>query len=209
MKGPSVEALLDEGVSLLGYEVPLTVRQRLLDWLALLTKWNAAFNLTAIRQPQEMVIKHLLDSLVIQPWIDAADILDVGTGAGLPGIPLALLNPQRHFTLLDSNGKKTRFIVQSKLALGLENVEVIHGRIEDHAKARQHELIVSRAFSSLQDFVALASPALKPGGRLLAMKGQLPDAELSAPEVAAMRPAVIPLQVPLLPDARHLVILQP
>lgn len=209
MNGQSVDALLDQGVSLLGFDVPVTVRQRLLDWLVLLVKWNTAFNLTAIRQPHEMVIKHLLDSLVIHPWIEADDILDVGTGAGLPGIPLALLNPQRRFTLLDSNGKKTRFITQSKLALGLENVEVIHGRIEDHAKVRQHELIVSRAFSSLQDFVRLTLPALKPGGRLLAMKGQVPDVELSAPEVAAMRPAVIPLQVPLLPDARHLVILQP
>lgn len=209
MNGQSVDALLDQGVSQLGFDVPVTVRQRLLEWLVLLVKWNTAFNLTAIRQPHEMVIKHLLDSLVIHPWIEADDILDVGTGAGLPGIPLALLNPQRRFTLLDSNGKKTRFIVQSKLALGLENVEVVHGRIEDHAKERQHELIVSRAFSSLQDFVGLTLPALKPGGRLLAMKGQVPDAELSAPEVAAMRPAVIPLQVPLLPDARHLVILQP
>jgi 16S rRNA (guanine527-N7)-methyltransferase len=209
MNGQSVDALLDQGVSLLDFDVPVTVRQRLINWLTLLMKWNAAFNLTAIRQPHEMVIKHLLDSLVIHPWIEADDILDVGTGAGLPGIPLALLNPQRRFTLLDSNGKKTRFIAQSKLALGLENVEVVHGRIEDHAKLRQHELIVSRAFSSLHDFVRLTLPALKPGGRLLAMKGQVPDAELSAPEVAVMRPAVIPLQVPLLPDARHLVILQP
>jgi 16S rRNA (guanine527-N7)-methyltransferase len=209
MKGHSPEALLDEGVSLLGFDVPSEVRQKLLEWLGLLVKWNAAFNLTAIRDPQEMVIKHLLDSLVIHPWIVAEDILDVGTGAGLPGIPLALMNPHRHFTLLDSNGKKTRFIVQSKLALGLDNVEVIQTRIEEHARQRRHPLIVSRAFSSLQDFVRLASPAVAPGGRLLAMKGQLPDEELSAPEVAAMRPDVIPLQVPLLPDARHLIILQP
>jgi 16S rRNA (guanine527-N7)-methyltransferase len=209
MNRQSPEALLASGLAAFPFVVPESAKQRLLEWLDLLVKWNTAFNLTAIRDPADMVVKHFLDSLVIQPWIDGTNVLDVGSGAGLPGIPLAILNPDRHFTLLDSNGKKARFMLQSKTTLALANVTVVNVRIEDHARTTRHDLVVSRAFSSLQDFVRLATPALRPGGRLLAMKGLVPSDELSVPDVAALGPDVIPLQVPHLPDARHLVILRP
>ena len=150
-----------------------------LDYLEILKKWNEAYNLTAIRNPEDMVAMHLLDSLSIAPFIKGKNILDVGTGAGLPGIPLAILYPERRFTLLDSNGKKIRFLFQAKNQLGLENVNEIQGRAEKHQTEARFNAITSRAFSDLSDMIEKTKHLLEKGGRFYAMKGQLPDQELS------------------------------
>ncbi|MGH8373129.1 MAG: 16S rRNA (guanine(527)-N(7))-methyltransferase RsmG [Gammaproteobacteria bacterium] len=155
-------------------------QSRLLAYLDLLAKWNSAYNLTAVRDPGEMVTRHLLDSLVMEPFLRGERVLDVGSGAGLPGIPLALTNPERHFVLLDSNGKKTRFMVQAVATLGLRNVEVVQARAEDYRPAEPFATVVSRAFSSLADFLHLTEQLCAPDGCWLAMKGELPESEIQA-----------------------------
>ncbi|KZZ33165.1 hypothetical protein A3755_08355, partial [Oleiphilus sp. HI0085] len=127
----------------------------LLDYLELLIKWNKAYNLTAIRDPEEMLIKHLVDSLSIAPYIKGQDIADIGTGPGLPGIPMAILFPEKRFLLVDSNGKKTRFLTQSKITLSLANIEIVHGRVESVAQDKQFDQIMSRAFTALDNMVKL------------------------------------------------------
>jgi 16S rRNA (guanine527-N7)-methyltransferase len=155
-------------------------QSRLLAYLDLLTKWNSAYNLTAVRDPGEMVTRHLLDSLAIEPLLRGERVLDVGSGAGLPGIPLALADPERRFVLLDSNGKKTRFMVQAVATLGLRNVEVVQARAEDYRPAEPFATVVSRAFASLTDFLRLTDQLCAPAGCWLAMKGETPEAELQA-----------------------------
>jgi len=177
----------------------------LLDYLALLAKWNRAYNLTAVRDPAAMVSRHLLDSLVIAPHIQGQRLIDVGTGAGLPGIPLAILLPQREFHLLDSNGKKTRFLFQVKTALRLDNMSVHHARVESFQAAEPFDAVLSRAFASLQDMVAGCRQLLAPQGRFLAMKGAYPTDELDAIATQCEVKAVYPLSVPGLAEQRHLV----
>jgi len=178
-------------------------QQQLLDYLGLLTKWNRVFNLTAVRDPQEMVSRQLLDSLAILPWVKGRRVLDVGTGAGLPGIPLAIALPDMAFTLLDSNGKKTRFVQQAAAQLGLQNVSVAHTRIESLQEAAGFDVITSRAFASLGDFLGATARLLAEGGVWLAMKGQI------EPDEAGMPPGVSaqwhPLLVPGTRGQRHLV----
>jgi len=146
-------------------------QQRLLiDYLALLWRWNSAYNLTAVRDPLEMVSRQLLDSLSILPWLTGPRVLDVGTGAGLPGIPLAIARPDLDFTLLDANGKKIRFVRQAVLQLGLANVSAEQQRVEAFRPALPFDTITSRAFAELADFVTLTSHLLAPGGQWLAMK---------------------------------------
>ena len=188
---------------------------QLADYIDLLMKWNKAYNLTAIRDPKEMVVKHLLDSLSIVSHIDDSPLLDVGTGPGLPGIPLAITRPDLDITLLDSNGKKTRFLTQAKVSLKLDNVTVIHGRVEDAVSAsntdsdKRYKIVTSRAFASLSDMVTLARDTLATGGRFVAMKGVVPEEEISAlPDWVSVE-EIISLTVPNLDGERHLIILKP
>lgn len=180
-----------------------------LDYLEILKKWNEAYNLTAIRNPEDMVAMHLLDSLSIAPFIKGKNILDVGTGAGLPGIPLAILYPERRFTLLDSNGKKIRFLFQAKNQLGLENVNEIQGRAEKHQTEARFNAITSRAFSDLSDMIEKTKHLLEKGGRFYAMKGQFPDQELSMLPKHYKVVASHRLVVPGVNNKRHLVEIEP
>ncbi len=170
---------LNNGLNQMGLELSQPQQRKLLDYLALLMKWNKAYNLTAIRDPQEMVSRQLLDSLSILPLVRGKQILDVGTGAGLPGIPLAVCMPDASFTLLDSNGKKTRFVQQAKMELGLDNVEIYQGRVESFEATNSFDTITTRAFAALPKIVELAQALLAEDGILLAMKGAIPTEEMA------------------------------
>ncbi len=188
-------------------ELSMFQQQQLLDYLALLSKWNKAFNLTAVRDPDVMVSRQLLDSLSILPWIRGQHVLDVGTGAGLPGIPLAIARPDLGFTLLDSNGKKTRFVQQAVLQLGLANVGVENTRIEALQSGYCYEQITSRAFASLPDFLRLTRPLLCKEGEFLAMKAiaELDDINSLGDDLQAR---VEPLMVPGSDAQRRLVVIR-
>lgn len=200
----SLRAPLQAGLAELNLDQP-QLAERLLAYLDLLVKWNRAFNLTAIREPAQMLPLHLFDSLVILPWVQGERLLDVGSGAGLPGIPLALAQPQLQVVLLDSNGKKARFLRQAKLELGLANVEVVEARVEAYAAEAAFDVITSRAFARLEEFVALTQPLLAAGGRWLAMKGRLDENELA--EVGSRQFALQchRLEAPGLDAERHLI----
>jgi 16S rRNA (guanine527-N7)-methyltransferase len=203
---------LQKGVDQIALTLSDVQISKLAEYIDLLVKWNKAYNLTAIRDPEEMVVKHLLDSLAIVPHINQSPLLDVGTGPGLPGIPLAITRPDLDITLLDSNGKKTRFLTQAKVSLGLDNVTVIHGRVEQAISSqktdKRFQIVTSRAFASLSDMVTLARDTLAQDGRFVAMKGVIPDDEISdLPEWAKVE-QIIPLEVPGLDAERHLIILK-
>ena len=201
---------LSHGARELGVELSAQQHQQLLAYLALLIKWNKAYNLTAVRNPDEMVSRHLLDSLSVVPYVAEAgdNWLDVGSGGGMPGIPLAILFPERRFTLLDSNGKKTRFLTQVKLELQLANLEVIHSRVEGFTPKIPFSCICSRAFSSLQDFSDWTRHLGDGDTRWLAMKGVHPDDELQALPTDFSLVATHVLKVPGCQGQRHLLILR-
>jgi 16S rRNA (guanine527-N7)-methyltransferase len=157
-----------------------SLSEPLLHYLSLLDKWNSAYNLTAIRDLKSMVTKHILDSLAVLPWIQGMRILDVGTGAGLPGIPLAIAQPEKQFVLLDSNGKKARFLLEVKRALALKNVEIVQFRAENYHPEQGFDTVTSRAFSSLEQMIYWTQHLIADHGIWLAMKGRYPDEELSA-----------------------------
>jgi len=171
---------LDDGLAAQSLDLTAEQRRRLIQYLALLFKWNRAYNLTAVREPAEMVSRQLLDSLSILPWLQGPRVLDVGTGAGLPGIPLAIARPELNFTLLDSNGKKVRFVRQAILELGLSNISAEQQRVERFHPPAPFDTITSRAFAELKDFVSLTAPLLAPGGQWLAMKAVLAGEESRA-----------------------------
>jgi 16S rRNA (guanine527-N7)-methyltransferase len=196
---------LRSGSGALGLALEPTQEAMLLEYLELLIKWNKAYNLTAVREPLQMIPRHLLDSLAISPYLQGQRLLDVGSGAGLPGVPMAILHPQREFHLLDSNGKKTRFLFQVKTALGLDNMSVHHARVEGFQANVPYDVVLSRAFASLHDMVAGCRHLLAPGGCFLAMKGVYPSQELVAIERECAVGAVHPLEVPGLAEQRHLV----
>jgi 16S rRNA (guanine527-N7)-methyltransferase len=193
--------------TLLGTKLTASESDQMLAFLALLQRWNAAYNLTAIRDPLEMVTRHLLDSLSILPWVSDGPVLDAGTGAGLPGVPLAILQPQLEFTLLDSAGKKARFLRQVKRELGLDNIQPLQARLETHLPAQPYQAIISRAFSSLQDFATASRQLLGANTRLLAMKGRDPVDEREALPGWIKVDLVQELVVPGLQEQRHLVIM--
>lgn len=196
------------GLEALGLSLEDSIQRRLLVFLALLEKWNRAYNLTAVRDPQVMVSRQLLDSLSVLPWIGDDPLLDVGSGGGLPGIPLALARPDLAITLLDSNSKKTRFLLQCKLELGLDNLQVIQSRAEAYQPAHPFTQISSRAFTALSNLVHWCDHLLAPGGRFLAMKGLFPDDEIAAlPCGWEVRQSEI-LQVPGCEAQRHLLIIE-
>jgi 16S rRNA (guanine527-N7)-methyltransferase len=177
---------------------------QLIAYLMLLHKWNKAYNLTAIRDPLEMVGRHLLDSLAILPYFHSDHCLDMGTGAGLPGIPLAIMRPDSTFVLLDSNSKKVRFLRQVILELGLENCTQVHHRLESFQPASPIKLLVARAFTNLATLVKLSAHLLGPQSELLAMKGQTPDLEIAA-VCPPYRCETIFLQVPFINGSRCLI----
>lgn len=181
-------------------------QQQLLAFLALLNKWNKAYNLTAVRDERQMVSRQLLDSLSILPWVTTDHLLDVGAGGGLPGIPLAIALPETSFTLLDSNGKKTRFLNQCVLELGLDNVDVIHGRAEDCQPSEPFAQISSRAFTALENLVTWCGPLLATEGEFLAMKGQFPDDEVAALPAGWQVKSSHSLEVPGADGERHLLL---
>jgi len=179
--------------------------QQLLDYQALLAKWNKTYNLTSIRDAGEVVTRHLLDSLAIAGLVTGHRLVDVGTGGGLPGVPLAIVFPQREFVLLDSNGKKTRFLFQVKTALGLDNMAIHQARVEAFRVQEPFDAVLSRGFASLQDMVRDCRHLLAPGGRFLAMKGARPSAEMEALRLLGASVVVHPLVVPGLDEQRHLI----
>lgn len=193
---------LDEGLRALGVAGHADVLRRYVD---LLVRWNRAFNLTAVRDPAEMVPRHILDSAVIAPFAGPGPLVDVGTGAGLPGIVLAVLRPDLEVMLLDSNGKKTRFCRQAVSELGLGNVAVTQVRVEDYRPREGFATVVSRAFASLADFVTGTRHLLIEGGTFLAMKGAYPHEELHALPADVRVVGVHPLAVPGLDAERHVV----
>jgi 16S rRNA (guanine527-N7)-methyltransferase len=185
--------ILVSGMASLNLNVTDHQVNQLLAFIKLIEKWNKAYNLTAIRDMQEMARLHILDSLAILPHVEGKRVIDIGTGAGLPGIPLAICLPETGFTLLDSNAKKTRFVQQVVLELKLKNVEVCHSRAENFHPEKAYDAVLTRAFASLPDIVKLTAHLLGKGGVLLAMKGQSLDAEL---EQIAGKKSVIPVSVP-------------
>lgn len=205
----SIERSIIEGSERLGISLTAEAVARLVAYLALLERWNRAYNLTAVRDPEAMVIRHLLDSLSILPWVEGPRVLDVGSGAGLPGIPLAVARPNCQFCLLDSNGKRTRFLTQVAAELHLAHVDVVRGRVEDYRPAVLFNSVVSRAFATLADMVADAGRLCVPDGRLLAMKGVFPDDELARLPPGYVVVGVYPLRVPNLEAERTLVHLAP
>ena len=199
---------LADGLSALSLELDVSVQHRLIEYLQLLEKWNRAYNLTAIRQPEQMVTRHLLDSLVIAPYLQGPHILDVGTGAGLPGIPLALACPDYHFTLLDSNGKKIRFVTQAVAELGLANVDVIQSRIEAFQSTCRFDTITARAYASIEELIGKTTRLLADNGQYLIMKGIYPVAEVEAMPSGYQVEAVHQLNVPKLEAERHLLVVR-
>lgn len=205
----AVVDILHEGIRQLGIDLPSGAEERLNAYLALLAKWNRVYNLTAIRDEHRMMTHHLLDSLVLMPHLEkVATLADVGSGAGVPGIPLAIVRPQMHVTLIESSQKKASFLQQARIELKLENVSIHSVRVEDFMPPRLFDAAISRAFADLAKFVALAGHLLAPNGRLLAMKGAEPESEIGQLPAGWAITEIIPLVVPELPAQRHLIVLQ-
>lgn len=210
----TVEDQLSAGIAALGLVLPADAEAKLLAYLGLLDKWNRVYNLTAVREAERMVSHHLLDSLAAVPYFQGGRpgsirVLDVGSGGGLPGIPLAIARPELQVTLIDSIAKKTAFLLQAKAELGLKNVHVVTGRVEDFRPETGFDVITSRAFSDLKEFVALTRHLLKPGGRWLAMKGLYPNEEIATLPSSVKVSADHDLVVPGLDATRHLIVLEP
>lgn len=205
----NLAAELTAGIAALGITVPAEAQQRMLDYLALVEKWNKAYNLTAVREPEKMLTHHLLDSLSVLPHVCGKRVLDVGSGAGLPGIPLAQARPDWHFTLLDSSHKKCTFLRQASIELKLANVDVVCERVDFWKPPSLFDTVVSRAFSDLPEFLALAGRLCAKTGVVIAMKGIYPHEELAQlPDDFLLRD-VVALQVPGLGAERHAALLQP
>ena len=199
-------ARLCAGTAELGLATTAEARERLLDYVELLMRWNAAYNLTGVRDPADMVTRHLLDSLAVAAYVQGDSLADLGSGAGLPGIPLAILEPARQHVLIDSNGKKTRFLREAVRTLALDNVRVEQSRVED---ARgQFDCITARAFATLTDMLALGGHLLAPQGVWLALKGQWHKEEILGVPAGFQVTDVHPLAVPGLGAARHVVIIR-
>lgn len=195
---------IEDGLAALRLPGPAGLAGQLAAYLELLQKWNATYNLTAVRTPEEMVTRHLMDSLVVAPFMGDERAIDVGTGAGVPGLVLAMARPEQQVVLLDSAGKKTRFLEHAVGRLGLDNVSVVKARVENHEDSEGFGVVLSRAFSSVGDFLRLAGHLARGDGRLLAMKGALPEAELQALPSGWCLLAVHKLTVPGLLGRRHL-----
>jgi 16S rRNA (guanine527-N7)-methyltransferase len=202
---PDLRRLLSNGIATLGLHLDDSAIERLLAYRALLERWNGAYNLTAVRDPTQMVVRHLLDSLAVLPYVRGTSLADLGTGAGLPGIPLAIAAPQRQVLLVDSNGKKVRFLREAIRTLQLANVSAVQSRVE--AVRGTFDCITARAFASLGDMLGLGGHLLAADGIWLAMKGRATDEELTGVPPAFRVVATHALAVPGLDAERHLLVL--
>ncbi|SFN69423.1 16S rRNA (guanine(527)-N(7))-methyltransferase RsmG [Xenorhabdus japonica] len=190
-------------------ELTLEQKQQLVAYVDMLNKWNKAYNLTSVRDPQQMLVRHIMDSIVVNPYLHGTRFIDVGTGPGLPGVPLAIVRPESHFTLLDSLGKRVRFLRQVQHELGLTNIEPVQSRVEEFIPEPLFDGVISRAFASLQDMLSWCSHLPQPlEGRFYALKGVLPKDELTQLPTEIVLDTVIPLQISGLDEQRHLVILK-
>ena len=205
-------ALLAAGIAEMRLDVSIDAQQKLLAYLSLLQKWNKVYNLTAVRDPLEMVTLHLLDSLSVLPYINANNLLDVGSGGGLPGIVLAICKPTLQVTTIDTVQKKAIFMRQVKGELGLSNLTVVHARVESYKPMEKFDAIISRAFSEIALFIKLTQHLLAEDGKWLAMKGQVPHEELEDLEIKLNKVInlknIIPLKVASLDAERHLLVLE-
>ena len=199
------EDLLEDGIYELGLEERLAGDERLMEFLTELMNWNRIYNLTSVRKPAEIVTRHILDSLSILPYIEGRRVLDIGTGAGLPGIPLAIACPEREFVLLDSSSKKLRFVQQTLTILKLDNVALEHRRIEDYQPQERFDSVMCRAFSELREIYRHAARLCSRTGRILAMKGIYPVAEIESLDDREVIDQVVSLTIPGLDAERHLV----
>jgi 16S rRNA (guanine(527)-N(7))-methyltransferase GidB len=199
-----VAASLEQGLAAMS--LPADLAGPLLQYLALLDRWNKTYNLTAIRDPREMVTRHLLDSLAMAPFFSTGTLADLGTGPGLPGIPLAITHPGLQVTLVESNGKKCRFMREAVRKLGLSNARVAESRAEALDEPAAYDNLTARAMDTLAGIIAVGGHLLRPGGRLLAMKGVVPHEEIAALPAGWQVESITPLQVPGLVGERHLVV---
>lgn len=208
----ATSAQLDDGIDALAIKLSRAQRDQVAAYLALLDKWNRSYNLTAIREPERMITHHALDALAVLPHLEAQStaprVLDVGTGGGIPGMLLAIARPDWQLTLLDANHKKGAFLTQAVIELGLANVAIAVSRVEDFRPAALFDIVISRAFADLASFVEGATRHLSPNGRLYAMKGVMPDAEIAALPASVRVVAKTALVVPGLDAARSLVVMQ-
>ncbi|ATZ13206.1 16S rRNA (guanine(527)-N(7))-methyltransferase RsmG [Erwinia amylovora] len=184
-------------------------KHQLIGYVEMLHKWNKAYNLTSVRDPQQMLVRHILDSIVVEPHLVGDRFIDVGTGPGLPGVPLAIVRPQAHFTLLDSLGKRIRFLKQVQHELQLANIMPVQSRVEDFAGEPGFDGVISRAFASLTDMVSWCRHLPAQQGRFYALKGVLPEDEIAALPAGFRVEKISPLTVPQLEGERHLVIIVP
>ncbi|MDG1819542.1 MAG: 16S rRNA (guanine(527)-N(7))-methyltransferase RsmG [Porticoccaceae bacterium] len=202
---PALRAQLEKGIEDLGIECSADQVELLLDYVGLLVTWNNAYNLTAIRQPERMIALHILDSLAILPYVTGDHLIDVGTGPGLPGIPLAIMCPEKTFKLLDSNGKKTRFLFHARCQLKLQNLTEVQSRVEQFIPEQTYDTVLSRAFTSVAEMVDKCKHLLNEEGRFLAMKGKFPQSELSLLEKDYKVDVSHRLVVPDVEGERHLI----
>lgn len=198
---------LESGMDRLGLNVPSGAVDKLLTYMNLLKEWSGTYNLVAPREREFLLTRHLLDSLSIAPWLQPGSLLDVGTGAGLPGLPLAIIDPDREVTLIDGAGKKIRFIRHVGRTLKLSNIHPLHQRVEELTESKKYANITSRAFASLREFAEAVRPCADQSTRLLAMKGVYPDKELKELPDWVNVQSVEPLTVPFLHAERHLVLM--
>jgi len=196
--------LLDEaGITLTDHQ-----KSQLVAYVEMLHKWNKAYNLTSVRNPDEMLVRHILDSIVAAPHLQGERFIDVGTGPGLPGIPLAIVLPDAHFTLLDSLGKRVRFLRQVQHELKLTNITPVQSRVEDFSAVPPFDGVISRAFASLTDMVSWCHHLPGPDGRFYALKGLIPSDEIALLSIDLSVESVIELSVPHLEGERHLVVVK-
>lgn len=195
--------LAEAGISLSDQQ-----QQQLVAYVEMLHKWNKAYNLTSVRDPNEMLVRHILDSIVVAPHLQGTRFIDVGTGPGLPGIPLSIVRPESHFTLLDSLGKRVRFLRQVQHELKLTNIEPVQSRVEDFPAEPPFDGVISRAFASLNDMVSWCHHLPGDAGRFYALKGQLPEDEIALLPAGLAVESIVELKVPHLEGERHLVIVK-
>lgn len=203
-----IDEQLTRGVAALGLKLTPDAQRRLLAFAALLAKWNRVYNLTALREQSQMVTHHLLDSLSVLPYLDAESIADIGSGGGLPGIPLAIAQPNIDVALIEASHKKASFLQQAKIELGLSNTAVVNERVEQWQPQGKVAAVISRAFSDVADFVRLTQHLVDTGGRWYAMKGVNPNDEIAQLPAGFRVHEVIELDVPELDAARHLIVIE-